>query len=356
MSNLYSILKYIYRKIVEFYEIYVKRQVCKKKVFDNNKNNIFIISTPEYGNIGDHAIAYSMKKYVQAEFKNYQIYEIADSELLSSMNWIIKNNKSTDYIFLIGGGNFGDLYIIVEYWRRMIISKCRNAKIILFPQSSVWGESLYSKLQLRCSRKIYSKNHNLFLMARERKTYELMDKFFSNPAYLVPDIVFTYEYSSKFEKNVDVLLCMRSDIEKDVDQKIIDYIENYLVERNITFERFDTETYSSIAANESKKIVDETIEKFAKAKWVITDRLHGVIFSQITGTPCLAIDNLTKKISGVFELWVEKRCAILFDKNVNLDKQIEQLLSFNKFEYDYKKNKEIFDIAMKSIICVINEN
>ena len=46
------------------------------------------------------------------------------------------------------------------------------------------------------------------------------------------------------------------------------------------------------------------MSEFASCKLVITDRLHGMIFSAITGTKCFALDNLSKKVSGGYE-WVK---------------------------------------------------
>ena len=43
---------------------------------------------------------------------------------------------------------------------------------------------------------------------------------------------------------------------------------------------------------------------FSEVKLVITDRLHGMLFSAITHTPCIAIDNLSRKVSGVYE-WIK---------------------------------------------------
>lgn len=39
------------------------------------------------------------------------------------------------------------------------------------------------------------------------------------------------------------------------------------------------------------------------AQLVITDRLHAMIFAAITETPCIAMDNKSKKVKGVYE-WI----------------------------------------------------
>jgi pyruvyl transferase EpsI len=45
-------------------------------------------------------------------------------------------------------------------------------------------------------------------------------------------------------------------------------------------------------------------QEFAASRLVITDRLHAMIFAVITGTACIAVDNKSKKVSGVYE-WLQ---------------------------------------------------
>ena len=70
---------------------------------------------------------------------------------------------------------------------------------------------------------------------------------------------------------------------------------------------------SWIFVKETSTVVDENIPigmselyvynkltEFASARLVITDRLHGLIFSAITNTPCIAFDNLSGKVHGTY--------------------------------------------------------
>ena len=49
--------------------------------------------------------------------------------------------------------------------------------------------------------------------------------------------------------------------------------------------------------------VEKKLMEFSRAELVITDRLHAMLFAAITGTPCVAFDNSSKKVSGVYE-WI----------------------------------------------------
>ena len=45
----------------------------------------------------------------------------------------------------------------------------------------------------------------------------------------------------------------------------------------------------------------DKIREFSAGRLLITDRLHGMIIAALAGIPCLAFDNATHKVRGVFE-------------------------------------------------------
>lgn len=345
VRNIYCFLKYIYELLSELKENLFSRRIYHK--FDNCSKNIFLITSPEYGNLGDHAIAESMIGYTKERFPDYKVHEISDSNFKHSIGWIINNNKEEDYIFLIGGGNFGVLYPQIEYWRRLVISKCKNAKIFLFPQSSVWRSDLCDKLQLNRSSKIYSKNTKLYLMAREKSTYDLMKKYFKNDTYITPDIVLTKKYiDSKCENDNHsntVLLCFRNDVEKLIDKDIVETIEKIIVSKGYMIKKFDTETYKVIPYTQRKAVLDETMKMFLSCQCVITDRLHGMIFSAINGIPCLAFDSTTRKVSGVANEWLRSENIIVYNNRASLENQIKLLLEKKHFIFDQENIIKVFD-------------
>ena len=64
------------------------------------------------------------------------------------------------------------------------------------------------------------------------------------------------------------------------------------------------------------------LKKFAKAKIVVTDRLHGMIFTIITNTPCIAINNLSGKVKGVYDTLsdIEKNKIIFIEDKADVEK------------------------------------
>ena len=60
----------------------------------------------------------------------------------------------------------------------------------------------------------------------------------------------------------------------------------------------------AISSVARKREVLSILRKIASSKLVITDRLHAMIFCYITETPCIVFDNISRKVSGVYE-WIK---------------------------------------------------
>ena len=77
---------------------------------------------------------------------------------------------------------------------------------------------------------------------------------------------------------------------------------------------------------------------------LVTDRLHGMIFSYLVGTPCIVLDNKTKKVSGVYNSWLSKTDLIfpLFEP-----KEVCEIEEFiDKLEMIDIKKQEYFDFSI----------
>mgnify|MGYP000131626154 FL=1 len=56
-------------------------------------------------------------------------------------------------------------------------------------------------------------------------------------------------------------------------------------------------------------LLKQKIKEFQSAELVITDRLHGMIFAAITGTPCIAFDNFNAKVKKVYA-YLKDTCIV----------------------------------------------
>ena len=89
----------------------------------------------------------------------------------------------------------------------------------------------------------------------------------------------------------------------------------------------DTVVNKRININDRNEELDKKFLEFKTSKLVITDRLHGMIFAAITGTPCLAFDNSSGKVKGVFE-WIKNINSIIFLDQITTKEDILAKLAY----------------------------
>lgn len=311
---------------------------------------IILMGTPHHANIGDLAIAYSEEKIIEDLFPNEKLYIMQEEKLDICAKKVKKYINDDDIILLHGGGNIGDTYITPEKGRRTVISSFPNNKIIIFPQTAYFE----SVKELNISKKIYNSHKNLIIMAREEKSFEFMKKnFFNNTIYLTPDIVMTLRKISH-QKRENVLLMFRKDKEKILEDETFNYIINHIKSNfnlyKISDMNIGTEPVNNISNKIRNNILNEKFKELQESKLVITDRLHGMIFSAITETPCVVFTSLTHKIEASYN-WIKNLGYIKLCDNVqNLSNCINEVINYKNCIYnnDFAK-KIISNILFKEI-------
>ena len=141
-------------------------------------------------------------------------------------------------------------------------------------------------------------------------------------------------------RNNKVLLCFRQDREKiSSHQEVFDTLKNLGIEYDMT----DMNIHRKVSKENRKNVTYKKFEEFANYKMVITDRLHGMIFATITNTPCIAFDNKSKKVSGVYE-WIKYLDYIKIADTKNFDADlIKKIYSIENHDYNQKPLLEHFD-------------
>ena len=86
----------------------------------------------------------------------------------------------------------------------------------------------------------------------------------------------------------------------------------------------------------------DKISEFSEFKCIITDRLHGMIFSLLSMTPCCVFDNKNHKVFGIVESWhLDKGVYKCVDY-----KDIDMFIDSKKKDYD----KSSFDVIQYSVL------
>lgn len=310
-----NLLKKLYKKMQLYIRIFINRlSMLRSPAFKSflqsaDDQRFILLDTPTHGNLGDHAIVIAEKQFIEAFFPTKRVYEFTQQDYLSCEKEIIASLNQSDIILIPGGGFIGTLWPNHEKVILRILKKLRAHKIIIFPHTFFFEQSKQGEAALRKFKKAVNSCNNLFLFARERQSYDFLTQEVGIPieqCSCVPDIVTFLSYEQSYERTDKVLLCLRNDIEKVTETNNLEEIKKELTKRNLEFEYTDTVIqHKRIFGNESEKLVHQKLSEFAQCKLVITDRLHGMLMAAITGTPCLFMDNSSRKVSGTYE-WIKE--------------------------------------------------
>ena len=324
----------------------------KIKNFAKNKNNVFFIYTPTHGNLGDHTIAISVNKLLNNLNVNFMEITLDLLFYLNKFNRINILNRNT--LIINGGGNLGTLWFNLEQLTREIIKNCPNSKIIIMPNTIYYENNEWGQEELRKSIEIYNNHKKLKIYAREKFSYDFMKDIY-NDVKLFPDMVL-YLNEYKETKRINLcLLCLRSDIEKTLKEN-----EKKSLENNVKIMFDNNYKYTDMCVKYNIKLknrneeVNKKFEEFREATLVITDRLHGMIFAAITGTPCIVINSKSPKVKGCYD-WIKDLEYVKFSKNIEDVLKLWNEMKDKKYIYDNKMFLCHYENLKKDIIEFIRE-
>jgi len=289
---------------------------------------ILLIGTSEHENIGDAAISVGELNFLKKYFNDRIVIEISTYEYSDKESFIKSIITDDDIIILQGGGNLGNKFLLEENLRRNVIKTFKNNKIIILPQTIHFETSESGIAELEKSKLIYNNHNNLKLLLRGNKSLEFAKKHFpnTNPQVAMDLTTFInkdYNYDKK-----GILLCLRdindeSGFTKEEYNKIINIIknkdENFVQTNNLHFE--------NILKEKKSNVVDDELNKFAKKELIVTDRLHGLLFSIITKTPCIVMSSYNNKIEEFYEQIKDSNAIIYIDKNIAQIEESMKILS-----------------------------
>ena len=280
-----------------------------KAYFKKNSKTVFLVLTPEHGNLGDHAIAQAETDLLTSLGVNY--LEITGQKM-NEMKWADQLDVLNGFPILInGGGNLGTLWMDVENIQREIMQKNPKSPIMVLPNTVFYEESPWGREELDKSVLIYNRHKHLTVYARERISYDFMKPIYRD-VRLVPDMVLSLKKDGYNLERKGCLLCLRSDCEKTRTQEQEEVIRQQ-VKQLFGDQVADTDMIvkGRVAVSERENALNAKFAQFSGAELVITDRLHGMIFCAITGTPCIVIDSKSPKVRGSYE-WIKHLDYIRF--------------------------------------------
>lgn len=324
---------------------FIEQQKFLSRMLKNgNTKRMYIFMQPEHGNLGDYAISLGERLFLEKYFSEYEKIWITTDEWIYLEDIIVQNIKTTDVIFMNGGGYFGDIWPSGETSKKICTQFPNNIKIF-FPNTLTYSNTDYSN-NTQCQKDIewIKKQKELHLFFRDTYSFEFLKSYSGINCYYAPDMALFIEPMKRNGevKNGKILVCFRNDKEKRIDEgdEIVFLLKEFgydPIERDIHLNSF-------VSLEDGYKRVKEFIQQLQEYEIVFTDRLHAMIMSVLAGVPCIATDNLTRKVSGVYP-WINSDSVKIISGKMDITRElVKKVISANDKKYE-KPTKEFDSMA-----------
>lgn len=288
------------------------------------KKRLVVFDTPSHANIGDQAILLAEVDFLSRLSKGRRIICIpheCTEKIVGSFPFLLKYDK---VLFIHGGGFLGSIWKDEVY--PQVIKMYPEKEIVILPQTVYYENDIYGKDKFNREKNLFdSKNVQTFVREEQSQQFmiENMIAKFPENCKLVPDIVLTYNVDIKNQSNKTIIMCFRRDKEKESSDALICGLYKLINEYHYSCCETDMCIDRALRTFKKKRsAVQQKMRQLAESKFVVTDRLHCMIFCTLVGTPCIALDNSSKKVKGVYKKWLADLDYIEFcvDENDALTK------------------------------------
>lgn len=278
----------------------------------------------KYTNIGDLSSVIGVQKWLHDYFPSY---EIINFDWFTPVKDILDVADPDDLIFVHSGGNLGSVYPIGEVPRRTLIKNCRDNKIIILPKT-IWFETSET---LKKSADIYNAHKNLTIISRDLDSYKVAEEHFSKCRNIVCPCFCLYLDTPKplNSERHGTLLVLRKDGESVFTLSAKEKIKN-ICSGEIT--EFDTALDHPIPPSKRQEELNAVLTIFGKHEVVVTDRLHGLLFSIITQTPCVGLPSRLNKCASGAKWFKGFKHVATIEKIDDIPKVIHSVTSSTKYE------------------------
>lgn len=296
-----------------------------------DRTTVFFVLSPTHGNMGDHAIAKAVTDMLGALSIDYK--EVTTSDLSFLKRYRRMGTMDGHVILVNGGGNLGTLWPDVEALFRNIIQRNPHSPILCLPNTFYYEDSAYGREELKQSQEIYNAHPMLTLCARERISYEAMLPLYRK-VILVPDMVLSINACMAGIYRKGCMICLRRDREKTITEAQQERLQEQLLRLFGSDIRWsDMNIDKSVPVSFRTTALEEKLNEFRSAELVVTDRLHGMIFAAITGTPCIVINSKSPKVRGCYE-WIKNLDYIRFADNIEQLEDLYRQIPSGPHRYD----------------------
>ena len=322
-----------------------------KKGTWGKEKKIFVLLSTDYSNLGDHAMTFAHIKLLRETLPDYAVYEVLVGDTLKSLKSIKKCIGDNDIITLKGGGNIGVEYYREELIRRIIIRMFPNTRIVMFPQTIYFPDTEFGEKEFKKTISVFNGHTDFHAFFRDKISYDMIASHLTCYKYLIPDIVFSLKRINIADnKRHGAMICLRQDVEgiySDKDKEIVSRILRTEFNNEVTYT--DTIKDYKILTKDREKELIEIWQAIGNSELLVTDRLHGMIFATLLGTPCIIFNTYNHKLRGQYE-WVKDLnyiyCIDLDEKEIRktvckIKNREVKMIEQNRFETHFKKIKNV---------------
>lgn len=299
-----------------------------QKLRENLETNLLPLVTsdyvyldfPMYFNIGDMLITKGAFELLSKS--KYKCLYVSSSIC-------INYSKITDGVTIIlqGGGNFGDIYRGASEFRNSIITRFKNNKIIIFPQTI-----FYNDLNLlKEDSTVFATHSDLTIAVRDFSSYDIAKEYFkSNKILMLPDTAFAISslpflfntkknkmYFKRNDSEIGQILGNGEDLNIDTYDwkdilsndfgfkirlfilKFISFIRRRILKVNILGDLQNVYVIKVI----HPYCIDRAVQYFSTYGFIYTTRLHAAILAMLMGLSLKVLDNSYGKNKHFFETW-----------------------------------------------------
>lgn len=298
------------------------RHLINETLFSLINGNYVLLDVPNHGNIGDNLIWQGEVNFLK-DIKFKCLYSA------NVLNWEESRIKDADVVLFHGGGNWGDLYRVCQDHRLYVISKYKDKRIIVFPQTAWYNDE--SLLSTDC--RIVNEHPNIVVCLRDRNSYDLLSKYIDKDKLrLIPDMAFFVDIKQNKAQTNRSLFLNRTDRENLDNLSIPEgfevsdwptypnskffyriwyftfFIKNRLSPKlqkcKLTSWLVDSE-YGLNRRKGRERYVRKGIKFFSKYDEIYTTRLHGLILGVLMDKDIFIVDNRYNKCRNFYETWLK---------------------------------------------------
>lgn len=322
-------------------EVELQKRISRTSLKTHKK--CFLLGTSDHSNIGDAAIAVGALEFLRRYFPEYMPFEISTYEIGTRYSELCALCNPDDLIFLQGGGNLGNRFMNEENLRRKVIADFPNNHIVILPQTIYFDDDA----EVAASAEIYARHKNLQLFTRGRESLTFAQKHFPQlPSASALDMALILQRDYCLKRQ-GILLCIRDLTDESglTKEEYLGVIQT-VADCDPAFEKTNNLYATDIPRQEREFVVYEELKRFARHRVVVTDRLHGLIFSIVTQTPCVVLSAFNQKIREFSADFSNSNAVFFLDRKLDeIADAVQKAMEVEQSEYPILTKNAFANIA-----------